>query len=144
MPIKPLLVHKLKSRLFNPYTVAFLIYAIGITFLSLVRIDSSNQSILRFEGADKLVHFLFYLGFTFLLALSFKGSLQYNLTFKSQLVIALIAITYSGIIEFLQGYLTIYRSTELGDFIANFVGVIFGLISLKVLNPIFNTMKNPK
>ena len=142
MPIKPLLVHKLKSRLFNPYTVAFLIYAIGITFLRLVRIDS--KSILRFEGADKLVHFLFYLGFTFLLALSFKGSLQYNLTFKSQLVIALIAITYSGIIEFLQGYLTIYRSTELGDFIANFVGVIFGLISLKVLNHIFNTMKNPK
>lgn len=135
---------RIKHRLFNPFTAAFLLYAIGITVLSLVRIDSSGRSLLSFEGADKLVHCLFYFGFTFLLALAYKGSFVIALNQKTQVIVALIAMTYSGIIELLQGFFIVYRSAELGDFVANSVGVIFGLVALKVLNPFFNRMKNPK
>ena len=135
---------RIKHRLFNPFTAAFLLYAIGITVLSLVRIDSSGRSLLSFEGADKLVHFLFYFGFTFLLALAYKGSFVIALNQKAQVIVALIAMIYGGIIEFLQGFFTVYRSAELGDFVANSVGVIFGLVALRVLNPFFNRMKNPK
>ena len=112
--------------------------------LSLARIDSSGRSLLNFEGADKLVHCLFYFGFTFLLALACKGSFTRALERKEVLIVALIAMTYSGVIELLQGFFTVYRSAELGDFVANSVGVIFGLVALKVLDPFFNRMKNPK
>jgi VanZ family protein len=137
-------VLRIKHRLFNPFTAAFLLYAIGITVLSLARIDSTGRSLLSFEGADKLVHCLFYFGFTFLMALAYKGSLARALGRKAQIIVALIAMTYSGIIELLQGFFTVYRSAELGDFVANSVGVIFGLVALKVLDPFFNRMKNPK
>ena len=133
-----------RYRLFNPFTAAFLLYAISITVLSLARIDSSGRSLLNFEGADKLVHCLFYFGFTFLLALACKGSFSRALERKEVLIVALIAMTYSGIIELLQGFFTVYRSAELGDFVANSVGVIFGLVALKVFDPFFNRMKNPK
>ena len=133
-----------RYRLFNPFTAAFLLYAISITVLSLARIDSSGRSLLNFKGADKLVHCLFYFGFTFLLALACKGSFTRALERKEVLIVALIAMTYSGIIELLQGFLTVYRSAELGDFVANSVGVIFGLVALKVFDPFFNRMKNPK
>ena len=135
---------RIKHRLFNPFTAAFLLYAISITVLSLARIDSSGRSLLNFEGADKLVHCLFYFGFTFLLALSCKGSFTRALERKEVLIVALIAMTYSGVIELLQGFFTVYRSAELGDFVANSVGVIFGLVALKVLDPFINRMKNPK
>ncbi len=135
---------KIRHRLFNRFTATFLLYASGITVLSLARIDSSGQSLLRFEGADKLVHCLFYFGFTFLLALACKGSFTRALVRKEQIIVALIAMIYSGLIELLQGFFTVYRSAELGDFVANSVGVIFGLVALKVLDPFFNRMKNPK
>ena len=133
-----------RYRLFNPFTAAFLLYAISITVLSLARIDSSGRSLLNFKGADKLVHCLFYFGFTFLLALACKGSFTRALERKEVLIVALIAMTYSGVIELLQGFFTVYRSAELGDFVANSVGVIFGLVALKVFDPFFNRMKNPK
>ena len=135
---------RIKHRLFNPFTAAFLLYAIGITVLSLARIDSTGRSLLSFEGADKLVHCLFYFGFTFLMALAYKGSFAQALGWKVKIIVALIAMTYSGIIELLQGFFTVYRSAELGDFIANSVGVISGLVALKVLDPFFNRVKNPK
>jgi VanZ family protein len=137
-------VPRSRYRLFNPFTAAFLLYAISITVLSLARIDSSGRSLLNFKGADKLVHCLFYFGFTFLLALACKGSFSRALERKEVLIVALIAMTYSGIIELLQGFFTVYRSAELGDFVANSVGVIFGLVALKVFDPFFNRMKNPK
>jgi len=137
-------VLRIKHRLFNPFTAAFLLYAIGITVLSLARIDSTGRSLLSFEGADKLVHCLFYFGFTFLMALAYKGSFARALGRKAQIMVALIAITYSGVIELLQGFFTVYRSAELADFVANSVGVIFGLVALRVLDPFFNRMKNPK
>jgi len=137
-------VPRSRYRLFNPFTAAFLLYAIGITVLSLVRIDSSGKSLLSFEGADKLVHCLFYFGFTLLMALAYKGSFARALGRKAQIMVALIAMTYSGIIELSQGFFTVYRSAELGDFVANSIGVIFGLVTLKVLDPFFNRMKNPK
>ena len=115
---------RIRHRLFNPFTAAFLLYAIGITVLSLVRIDSSRPSLFSFEGADKLVHCLFYFGFTVLMAFAYKGSFARALGRKAQIIVALIAMTYSGIIELLQGFFTVYRSAELGDFVANSVGVI--------------------
>ncbi len=142
--IKPLWVHRFKRRLFNPFTAVFLLYAIGITALSLAHFDQGGPSFFDFEGSDKVVHCIFYLGFTFLLALAYKGSFARPLNRKSQLLVALIAMTYSGIIELLQGLVTEYRSAELGDFVANCVGVIFGLVALKVFDPFFNRMKNPK
>jgi len=144
MLTKPWWVPRIRQRLFNPFTAVFLLYAIGITVLSLAHIDSRGQSFLSFEGADKLVHCLFYFGFTFLMALAYKGSFARALGRKVQIIVALIAMTYSGIIELLQGFLTVYRSAELGDFVANSAGVIFGLVALKVLDPFFNRMKNPK
>jgi glycopeptide antibiotics resistance protein len=137
-------VPRTRIGLLNPFTAVFLLYAIGITVLSLARIDSKGQSFFSFEGADKLVHCFFYLGFTFLLALAYKGSFARALGRKAQIIVAIIAMTYSGIIELLQGFFTVYRSAELGDFFANSLGVIIGLVALKVLDPFFNRMKNPK
>ena len=112
MLTKPWWVPKIRHRLFNRFTATFLLYASGITVLSLARIDSSGQSFLRFEGADKLVHCLFYFGFTFLLALACKGSFTRALVRKEQIIVALIAMIYSGLIELLQGFFTGHKSSS--------------------------------
>ena len=68
-------------------------------------------------GSDKWKHFLAFAGFVFPISL-FKP--------KWTLLIFLIGVLYGGAIEIIQPYVNRYR--EMGDFWANTLGAIIGVI----------------
>lgn len=74
--------------------------------------------------ADKLVHFIMYLGFTVVLLFLYcrkKGNLD------SLLITGAISFSYSVFIEFLQKYLTRSRQFELTDIFFNLCGVLIAI-----------------
>jgi len=78
--------------------------------------------------ADKIIHFIFYLGFGFLGSLCFrertKGSLGIGKTIK---IVLVLAIVYGIIIEILQYTITTDRMAEFGDVLANTLGAFAGI-----------------
>ncbi len=88
-------------------------------------LDTGNLNV---PYADKIVHFVFYLGFGFLGTLCFRertnGSLGLGKTVGSVVVVAII---YGIIIEILQYTLTADRMAELGDVVANTLGAFAGI-----------------
>lgn len=98
-------------------------WTVIITYLSLATIDSSIGSAIKIPHKDKIVHFIFYFIFVFLWTISLSSS-----PYKSKvgIVILLIAIVYGILMEVFQGLLTIDRSPDQYDVIANSSGAIVG------------------
>ena len=98
-------------------------WTVLITYLSLATIDSSIGSTIKIPHKDKIVHFIFYFMFVFLWTNYFNSS-----PYKSKvgIVILLIAIVYGILMEIFQGLLTIDRSPDQYDVIANSSGAIVG------------------
>lgn len=124
------------------YTVLFVSWVMFITMLSLFSFSSMDLDTgnLDVPYADKIVHFIFYLGFGSLGALCFrertKGSLGLGKTLGTVMVVAVI---YGIIIEVLQYTLTDDRMAELGDVLANTLGVLAGIGLIRC----FFSKKNP-
>ena len=105
----------LKNVLIHSVTV---FYTLSIGVLSLVRLTHLPKSNTGFD--DKIVHFIMYAG----LCLFWFLSLQ-TLKKKSSLLIAsLLSIGFGTVIEVLQSIVSIYRTTELLDIVANCLGVL--------------------
>lgn len=73
-----------------------------------------------FDHFDKVVHFMFFLGF--FLLWSFSG------TFKNKLIIFILAILFGFGIEFYQKYFVAGRSFDVWDGIWDSLGALIGLI----------------
>ncbi len=118
--IKNLLEH---SALYIAITVT-----IFIAYLSL----SSEPKLdlgFTFKYKDKLYHSIAYFTLAFTWLFAFRNSYHSN-RFK---ILTLGILTFYGIIlEGLQGTITSYRTFDLYDAIANFLGVLLGII-------VFNT-----
>ncbi|HNQ60515.1 MAG TPA: VanZ family protein [Bacteroidales bacterium] len=100
----------------------FFIYLGLITTLSLIP-SSDLPSVKLFSGADKIIHFLMYTGFTFLLMWAwpnfFRGSL---------LLLPLFAVMFYGLgLEILQDLGHEGRAFEIYDILANTLGYFPGL-----------------
>ncbi len=105
----------LKNVLIHSVTV---FYTLSIGVLSLVRLTHLPKFNTGFD--DKIVHFIMYAG----LCLFWFLSLQ-TLKKKSSLLIAsLLSIGFGTVIEVLQSIVSIYRTTELLDIVANCLGVL--------------------
>ena len=105
----------LKNTLIHSVTV---IYTIAIAVLSLAHLTELPE--LNTGVDDKIAHFILYAG----LCLFWFMSL-YVLKAKSSLLIAsLLSIVFGGVIEVLQGVVSIYRTTDIFDFVANCLGVL--------------------
>jgi VanZ family protein len=112
MTIKRSLV--LKTVLIHSAT---LIYTTSIGVLSLVRLTVMPKLNTGFD--DKIVHFLMYAILCFVFFLSLE-----TLKNKSSLVVAIVlAIGFGTVIEILQSIVSIYRTTEVLDIVANCLGV---------------------
>ncbi|QZT36015.1 VanZ family protein [Halosquirtibacter xylanolyticus] len=80
----------------------------------------------RIPNIDKIVHMVFYIGFTYLLsAVSYKK-------WKKRFTL-LIAISFGIGIEVIQGLLPFERSPSFADAAANTIGAIIGIILFKIL-----------
>jgi hypothetical protein len=106
-----------------------LYFAIAITVIIAYLSLSSESKIdlgFTFKSKDKFYHALAY--FTLTLAWLFVlRNKYYSNRFK---LLTLCVLTFYGIIlEALQGTLTNYRTSDLYDAIANFLGVILGIFA---------------
>ena len=115
----------LKNVLIYSVTI---VYTISIGVLSLAHLTKVPELNTGFD--DKIAHFVLYAGLCLFLFMSF-----HLLKSKSSLLLAsLISIVYGSIIEVLQGIVSIHRTTEVFDLVANCLGVF-------VMALIINTKK---
>ena len=105
----------LKNTLIHSVT---LIYTISISVLSLAHLTELPELNTGFD--DKIAHFILYAG----LCLFWFMSLYVLKTKSSLLIASLLSIVFGGVIEILQGVLSIYRTTDIFDFVANCLGIL--------------------
>ncbi|MCB0453773.1 MAG: VanZ family protein [Aequorivita sp.] len=85
----------------------------------------------HFSALDKIVHILIYfiLVNLWMLYLYIRNGFQFNN--KWSLIILLSVLLYGIIIEILQGLLTISRSADIFDVLANLIGSLIGIYFFK-------------
>jgi len=89
---------------------------------------------LNFEGADKIVHAVFY--FTLMILLSWglrKQHYYFQLNRNSITYSFLFCMFWGGLMEISQLLIFTYRSAEWADFLANTIGALFALLVSKFL-----------
>ena len=119
-------MQKLINSLFkdNFFIIAISI-TIGIAYLSLMKMPKVEVS---YSNIDKFYHLFAYFTLSFCWLFSFykKPTLKY--------IIVIACIIYGIIIEVLQDTLTLYRTGDFKDVLANTLGIVLGLL---VFNQIF-------
>ena len=119
-------MQKLIKSLFrdNSFIIAIGI-TIAIAYLSLMRMP--KVEVISFNNIDKLYHLFAYFTLSSCWLFSFykKPSLKY--------IIILICIIYGIIIEVLQDTLTLYRTGDYNDVLANTIGIILGLLVFNII-----------
>ena len=111
------------------------IYSISILVLSLANLGQIE--IIKLEASDKIYHAVCYAIMSFLWFghAKFKSK---ELNFKIILIIIVLISLFGIIIEYLQLTLTDYRTFDWWDVLANFIGIILGILMFKSLQKIFN------
>ncbi len=103
------------------YRILFIVCLIVITYGSLVDGDTVNRvSLFKFEGSDKVIHFIMYMSLTFI---------GLNAIQKREYWMLLFCIAYGVLIEILQFSNLTNRSFEILDIIANISGAMIGFIA---------------
>lgn len=92
---------------------------------SIMELDTGSLNI---PYADKITHFIFYMGFAFAGCLCLRERTMGKLSLRKTLTIVLFfAILYGILIEILQYTITTDRMAELGDVLANTLGAFAGI-----------------
>ena len=89
-----------------------------------------GSSIKSVDISDKLMHFTAFAGLSFLLAWSLPRKVAGRIS--GLVLTALVALTYAVIDEWTQGFVA-NRSPSLGDFVADSLGIVVGLIVYSTL-----------
>ena len=99
-------------------------YTLCLIIFSLIPVPDLGISRFQLFEIDKLAHFIMYFSLTILW--SFASKNLYNSTFK----LLLFAIFFGFVLEIFQHILPFGRYFDLGDLLANSLGVIFGIFIL--------------
>ena len=83
-----------------------------------------------FEHADKVIHFLMYLGLVFFLIPVFVRNKKYS---KSYIISVSIALIIGITFEILQAKATQSRSGDIYDVLANFAGGLMGVLIYQLI-----------
>lgn len=124
--------HTLKAKILLFIAI---LYSILILVLSLANLN--KVEIVKLESSDKLYHLVCYALLSFLWVYFVKlklKALNSRIIFVTILLISIFGI----IIEYLQLMLTDYRTFDWWDALANFTGVIFGILTFKLYQKLFN------
>ena len=105
-----------------------LVVASGIAYVSLIR--EVGFSVSLFAGWDKVVHFLMYCSLA--VTMLCDVSRDKRISKKTYTVICLFCVVYGGMIEILQERFFYPRTGDWWDWIADCLGVVFG-ISVTIL-----------
>ena len=92
----------------------------------------------RIPYLDKVVHFVFYFGYTVLFIVSFSKETQLTKSAKKLNLWAFVsAFILGGAIEMLQGWLTTTRSADPMDMVFNTFGIIVALLFMTRYKELF-------
>lgn len=105
----------LKNILIHSVSVA---YTVALGVLSFVRLSEVPKLNTGFE--DKIAHFVLYAG----LCLFWFMSLHVLKSKSSLFLASLLSILLGAVIEILQGVVSIHRTTDIFDLVANCLGVL--------------------
>lgn len=107
-----------------------LVWAVGIYIvLSMPSSAIPKSRLLSIEHIDKVIHFLLFFVFCFLLCYGFFKQQAFGALQKHYLVYAiLISIIYGGLTEILQALLLASRYGNIWDFFCNSAGAITGAL----------------
>ncbi|MGL5788191.1 MAG: VanZ family protein [Bacteroidales bacterium] len=94
-----------------------------VTYFSLAP-SVSGGALSDIPNIDKIVHFCFYFGISFLSYISIHRK-SYP-AYRIYLMVLLVPIIFGGVIELLQQYYFPPRSAEWADFAADILGSLFG------------------
>jgi VanZ family protein len=83
-------------------------------------------------ASDKLLHFIAYAALAWLAAMSLRALGRWG--WKSAIALVIVAAMYGAVDEWLQPYFN--RSAEVGDWVADMVGVGFGLLVFYFTQPL--------
>jgi len=96
---------------------------LGIAVLSLVNI--SDYPIVA-SGSDKIKHAFAYACLSFFWIVTFRDN---NNRSATVFWVGVICFIYGTIIEVLQTTITSYRTADLKDMLANFIGIVIGIVT---------------
>jgi VanZ family protein len=100
--------------------------ALIIMYLSMASSHTFDKvPIINIPNIDKIVHFGMYFGLTSVLILENKRALRGT---YSLFIIALIALSYGIVIEFMQSALTVTRTGNVFDALADFAGILVSIL----------------
>ncbi len=98
--------------------------------------DSPSVPKINFQYKDKVVHFIFYFVFVYFWTKSLKKT-----SFNYILIILVLALIMGISIEFLQENLTLHRTFDWYDILANSIGAMASFIYVKKFYAIKNEFK---
>ena len=113
--------------------IVALIYTLSILILSLINLQ--DIKIIELKSSDKVYHTLSYTLMILLWMVHYKLKFK-TITFKHFFVLMLSVIFFGIIIEYLQLFLTSYRSFDWWDVLANTIGVIMGFLLFMIAKKI--------
>jgi len=83
---------------------------------------------------DKAAHFLVFLILTITLIVGLRKQQRFSYFQRNGVNIAAVfALIYGGILELMQGWVFIERTSDWLDFLANTVGILFGMLFYRIL-----------
>lgn len=109
-----------------------IVFAFCILLLSTAPL--SGHKLTTIAHADKVIHLFMYLFFTCVLFYDYSRNYTVK-TVRSYALLLLLPILYGGLMEIVQEFLTISRSADGFDILANSAGTVLGLaISATIYN----------
>ena len=121
--------------MFLRYNLPGIIWGIFIfVLLSMPGSDVPHFEFLRFLPMDKIIHFIIFSIFSFLLSVGFLRQYSYPfLQLKAIIFAFCISFVYGSVMEWLQGIVFEDRTSDWIDFIMNLCGTISGLCTFALL-----------
>ena len=108
-------------------TIAVIAYSCVITALFFM--PTSDIPDLSLPGlTDKVIHFFIHFFLVIVWQLFLFRRNDNHLSWKTGVLILAISLLYGIIVEILQPYLTISRTADLYDIVANFCGALVGVL----------------
>ena len=102
-------------------------YTLILIILSLVPVPDLGLPRFKLLELDKLIHFIMYLIFAMIWGLKVENFLERKMEISAYLIL------FGLVLEILQHVLPFGRYFDLGDFVANSIGVLFGVFILYYL-----------
>lgn len=130
-------------NIFLHYPVSLLTLCV-IVCLSLFRAPG-DSSLKLFEHMDKVVHFLMYAFLSTVMWYERYKACNRSVCFSLFVMSLIVPVLFSGLIEYLQDWLTDYRSADFMDFVFNAAGVLFAnAVCFFIVRPLVDRISKRK